>query len=265
MALLAGEEILGICEGIAGKFSAALEGAKLPAKKEDRQPRIAAAFFFTKAARTMAGLKTLWVAGYDEDAVVLARSLTEILLQAAYLNQEPAVRAAALLDHVEKSKVRMLKRRQKGEEKRDASGKPALRQLSHELTARNPKIDLTDPQKLHDNWWKGTLADLADAWLGEEHGEPILDDYYSSYIADSHYAHTSPLVMPDYIEVHGDALSVLKESPLRHDLDVVINAAKRFLGIAMVCAEIWELPAGHEVLAAVNQVGTLAGHRRASP
>src|SRR5262249_23551377 len=95
----------------------------------------------------------------------------------------------------------MIKRRRTGETKRNQAGQASLRKVTDEILAKHPNLDIDDPTKLYDHWWKGPITDLADAWLEEEDGDVLLDDYYSSYSPDSQYVHSSPLVMEDYIRV----------------------------------------------------------------
>jgi hypothetical protein len=187
--------------------------------------------------------------------------MTEILLQAAYMNKDPQVRATQFFDHVQASKMKMVKRRRAGETKRDQAGQNPLKRVSDDILAKLPNLNIGDPAKLYDHWWKGPVTDLADAWVDDEDGGPFLDDYYSSYSADSHYVHSSPLVMEDYIRVKNRSVEILRESPLKYEVDLVIIVSRRFLLLAGQFAEAWSAPIAQEIIAAIHRAGNLAADR----
>jgi hypothetical protein len=160
---------------------------------EDLAYKISMWFFFCKAFKSLQATATLYESGFGEDALVIARTIFELYLQAAYMREAPHERARAFAEFDPVARYAWYKR---------------LKSLnSQELVAsieRDP-VQLAELEALHNKFqsrypgigrgWTGmTIASLA-----RHFGREIEKYYVAYYWIQSNLVHSGVTSVGHYV------------------------------------------------------------------
>ncbi len=231
--------------------AALLQAAQAIHTQAETDPRLLMAFFYAKAFRDYRAAHQLWIKGFGSECWAIGRSLIELLLQAALLRQNPKVHALAYFQHA------ALKRFSIAEKARRliVSGKsvpppeitfdlstPAMVALRKEWDAHKHKfIRGKKKNAVCENWWKGSLADLAERVRKDpKYGQYLFDEYHLAYRIGSAFAHSAELILPEIIEKDKGGFR-LKEPQIGSEPSAPMHLTRRLLLLGIFLNEICKL------------------------
>jgi len=155
--------------------------------------KVAILFFFCKAYKSYQAFRCLWKAGFEQDAVVLARSVFEILLQVRYMEGAPKERARLFTEHGDVllfHSYRMLKgagvTEMTGNIEQDEDRLQELRTAYKTLKGKYPRVK---------NWWGSSIE-----WLASKAGNEMKKRYYTIYWEECNISHSNILAAAEYLK-----------------------------------------------------------------
>ena len=153
-------------------------------------------FFFCKAYKSFQAVRLLWKGGFAEDALALSRTIYELLLQAAYMRQNPRERAKlfAEFDPVARyAWYEQLKTLNRPELVKDMESRPGDLQ---ELKAQHDRYKDAYPQ-VHRGWTGKSIRTLA-----KDLGSAFETHYVAYYWIQSNVIHSSISAVGQYLSEH---------------------------------------------------------------
>jgi Family of unknown function (DUF5677) len=222
-----------------------------PSKSPSRFERIMRAFF-ARALRDCRAVQLLWTAGFGPECWVIGRTLIELELQAALLQQEPAKYADAFFIHADMMRYQTAVRAQQLVDKGLTQVPSGFKFLDHSnpRIARLAKtyhdhkhefIKNKKPERLWENWWKGSIANLAQRVRSDpKYGQSLYDEYQFGYANDSAYVHSSERVIVDVLAMDGNDFSI-REPSLGSEPSVPFQIARRFLQMCIFFNSAFQL------------------------
>jgi len=122
-------------------------------------------FFLCKAFKTYQALSLVWREGFPEDALVLSRTIFELVLQARYMKQDPKPRALLFIQHDFVARYRCYEKLKKiGIQRMKDKEAIALRE-HHDKYVHNYKHN-----KSH--WWGNSIS-----WLAHQLGKAMRESH----------------------------------------------------------------------------------------
>jgi hypothetical protein len=208
--------------------------------------------FFARSLRDSRAVHRLWTAGFGPESWVVGRPLIELALQAALLRQDPQKHAKAFLLH---GKIMRYQSALKAQSLVDRALTKAPQGISF-LDQNNPRvaelakiynahkqefIRQRSPERLWQNWWKGSIADLAKRVRSDpKYGQSLFDEYHFGYANASLYVHSSERVVVDIMEVDNGAVR-LREPELGSEPSVPFHTARRLLQMCIFFNDAFQL------------------------
>jgi hypothetical protein len=189
-------------------------------RKQDTFERVILGFL-ARALWTGRAVHALWIAGYGPQSAVVGRVLIELALQAALLVQDRQ-HARAYATHDRLMRYRSLLKLQRFAKDGVAPLNPSVPEQIADLRPFYDahKQEFLRPgksERLWDNWWKGSIADLANRMRSvPDYGESLYHEYQFGYDVGSLYTHSTGRVTEDFMAFDESGNPILKE-PTRGD------------------------------------------------
>lgn len=193
-------------------------------------------FFFCKAYKSFQATHRLWREGFEEDALILVRTIFELALQSRYMHEDPKPRARLFTEHDPVVRYRYYLK---------------LKELSDRKmlgSIQVPESDLQEMQgyyeKLKDRypeyrgWWGDSIG-----WLARHFGKETEVRYVAIYWMQSSFVHSGVTSVRKYLgdektglkircyPNHSDEIMVPQEATLWF-IDVMKHASDA-LGVSM--------------------------------
>lgn len=237
---------MSIHDAIAGIFQHTIERGEAIRKATEqielsdaKDYRLIMFFFFSRAMRDYAAIRHLWYQGFGAECWVIGRSMIEVLLQAALLRQNPAKHTTAFFEHGEvvryaaALKTMRLIREGKTIPPPGATfldpDSPRMVALRQQFNANKHKFEKGKHGRLSENWWCGTISNLAESVRSDpEYGQYLFDQYHFAYASGSFYVHSSEPVVVDYIVPDRKSLH-MRVPEYGEEPSVPMHMTKRFL------------------------------------
>ena len=234
-----GERIFQETTRIAEKLRRRIKGLNLNLEDESEYRR-AALFFFNKALKTYEAIRLLWKAGYEEDAIVLGRTLFELNMQIEWMSRDPEARSSKFFQHFPVRVYDLHRSLKSSADKiKDPETVSLLNSFDEAVEAHKPSHDLYRSnfikkrgrkETVWENWWAGSIAELA-RWIDEEmqsQGEQGVDfewEYRFVYFQECELAHTGTTSIVNYLKpMRGSSLMSPFGDPLHTPYSSSISA-----------------------------------------
>jgi uncharacterized protein DUF5677 len=261
-------------EALASRFYAnarTLADSLIPQLKlgyPENEPRVrewaktASVYLFAKANRTFDAVATLYERTFQQDAVILTRTLMELALQANYIAERPR----AVVQFVHFTDVHAFRVFKKVDDLRRQ--RPDLATLDALSLARIPPQDLDRMRRAHERWadrmnrrrgpkdWNSWWR-RGNEWLvRHKSNAQLLPHYVSLYTRMSHLVHSNPLAIEDYIRIEGSTLVFAYRGEPGAELSTLQLACCYFILVIAAVASTFRIEFKKEVDTAVEE------HRR---
>jgi hypothetical protein len=222
-----------------------------PPNTTERDAKLAILYFFSKAYKTFQAIYELWSRGFDQDAIILNRTLLEILLQADWIHHDPE-NAKRFQDHAAASSYAVYELMIKlsdatfpeaGEMASALAADPHFadkRSRYDEFTVKYGKVPM--------NWWGDNLRELVKKLCATgKDAKFYSEEYFYSYRTESGLVHSTALWVEDYVEKRDDGLQLhfLPERP--KDASVIVHASRRVLRMNAIVNAVWNLSFAKEI------------------
>lgn len=180
-------------------------------------------FFFCKAYKSFQATQLLWREGFEEDALVLVRTIFELALQAQYMYEDPKPRARLFTEHDPVTRYRYyLKLKSLNE--REMLGRIEVRSDElEELKAYYESLRGKYPGK---NWWGNSIE-----WLAEQLGKHTETRYTAIYWMQSNLVHSGVTSFRKYLAEQNGGLKIRCHPSPATEILVPQEAALWFIGI----------------------------------
>ncbi|MBN2583685.1 MAG: hypothetical protein JXL80_11520 [Planctomycetes bacterium] len=230
---------------------------------EDKMYCYAMGYFLAKSCKTYQALSLLWLKGFEEDAMILNRSLFEIALQATYINGKPRRRGRKFCDFWDVAQYRHYENLRKLKDPRLEAflqeRKDDVRQLSEkyeQLKDRYPEDQAT--------WWGGSVEWLAQTVREMGQGEFLLWRQRVGYPVECSFVHSSVSASVRYMKADGERKWLDYQPHPPTDVEVAQDATLNILKIVAECAKALNLNLNEALKNAAKEFLRIAGESSSS-
>jgi hypothetical protein len=208
--------------------------------------------FFARVLRDSRAVHRLWTVGFGPECWVVGRPLIELALQAALLRQDRLKYANAYFIHGKIMRYQSAVKAQGLIDRGLTKAPPGMNFLDQknpriaELAKiyhdhKNEFIKNKKPERLWENWWKGSIAKLAaEVRPYPKYGQSLYDEYHFGYANASLYVHSSERVMVDIMETDGGVVRI-REPTIGSEPSVPFHTARRLLQICIFFDDAFQL------------------------
>jgi hypothetical protein len=250
------EQLFGIGMGLAQQLAKAIPSTT-PPRDAKFYCYAAMRYFFAKSYKSYQAIRLLWRAGYVEDALMLARTIFEIALQAQYASIEPS-RARLFLEFHSVSRYRLCKKLQRA----GAIDPPFPTGLSPtqlaELKQAHDQVACNYAKSEH--WWGHGID-----WLAEQCGKDMYRHYLSTYAMQSDFVHSGVVSADQYFR-SDDGCTPIGCYPFPSDrLDIPWETTYFFVLIASLTTAAFGIDLEEKIREAFDALNNLSPAAHGAP